>query len=125
MGPNHVRAPENPDWGPGVLLRPAAGGLLDAFFLRSGRRHVDTRKVRVIFGTKVLKREVEIFDAANAADWTQAKDNVYVVALLPGVLELKGVAETNPAQLPEHDRCVYVGLTGLTPEERLEYHRKR
>jgi hypothetical protein len=47
--------------------------------------------------------------------------NVYVVLLKPGVARLRGVRLANPARDPKKP-CVYVGLTGLSPEERFANH---
>jgi predicted GIY-YIG superfamily endonuclease len=48
--------------------------------------------------------------------------NVYVVLLDPAVGKVRKVRAANP----KHDRkkpCVYVGMTGLTPEERFANHK--
>jgi hypothetical protein len=48
--------------------------------------------------------------------------NVYVVLLDPAVGKLRNVRAANP----KRDRtkpCVYVGMTGLTPEERFANHK--
>ena len=48
--------------------------------------------------------------------------NVYVVQLDPAVGKVRKVRAANP----ERDRkkpCVYVGMTGLTPEERFANHK--
>ena len=48
--------------------------------------------------------------------------NVYVVLLEPAVGKMRKVCAANP----ERDRkkpCLYVGLTGLTPEERFANHK--
>src|SRR5664279_577670 len=48
--------------------------------------------------------------------------NVYVVLLDPAVGKVRKVKAANP----ERDRkkpCVYVGMTGLTPEERFANHK--
>jgi hypothetical protein len=47
---------------------------------------------------------------------------VYVVLLAPAAARLREIRASNP----ERDRskpCVYVGMTGLTPEERFENHK--
>lgn len=49
--------------------------------------------------------------------------SVYVVLLDPAVRRLRGVAAANRGAKPEMP-CVYVGMTGLTPEERFENHRR-
>jgi hypothetical protein len=55
----------------------------------------------------------------------QTKDhhNVYVVLLGPAVGKLRKVRSLNPGRDPKKP-CLYVGLTGLTPEERLANHKQ-
>ena len=48
--------------------------------------------------------------------------HVYVVLLDPAVLKLKRVLKGNPARDPKKP-CVYVGMTGLQPEERFWNHK--
>ena len=48
--------------------------------------------------------------------------NVYVVLLDPAVGRLRKVRAENPERDPKKP-CVYVGMTGLTPEERLANHK--
>jgi len=48
--------------------------------------------------------------------------NVYVVLLDPAAGKLKKVRAENPNRDPKKP-CVYVGLTGLTPEERFANHK--
>ena len=48
--------------------------------------------------------------------------NVYVVLLAPAVAKLRKVRAENPLGEPSKP-CVYVGMTGLTPEERLANHK--
>ncbi|OQB95056.1 MAG: hypothetical protein BWX84_00064 [Verrucomicrobia bacterium ADurb.Bin118] len=47
--------------------------------------------------------------------------NVYVVLLDPSVGKLRKVRAVNPTRDPKKP-CVYVGMTGLTPEERFANH---
>jgi len=49
--------------------------------------------------------------------------NVYVVELSPEVLTEARFRRANPDRDPAKP-CVYVGMTGLTPEERLEKHKQ-
>ena len=49
--------------------------------------------------------------------------NVYVVLLDPAVGKLRKVRAENPKRDPKKP-CVYVGLTGLLPEERFANHKK-
>ena len=48
--------------------------------------------------------------------------NVYVVLLDPGVARLRKVRAANPDRDPNKP-CVYVGMSGLTPEERFANHK--
>lgn len=49
--------------------------------------------------------------------------SVYVVLLRPAVRKLRRVQKENPLHDPALP-CVYVGMTGLTPEERFQNHKK-
>jgi len=48
--------------------------------------------------------------------------NVYVVLLDPAIGKLRKVRAENPERDPKKP-CVYVGMTGLTPEERFANHK--
>ena len=48
--------------------------------------------------------------------------NVYVVLLDPAVGKLRAVRTANPDRDPKKP-CVYVGMSGLEPEERLANHK--
>ena len=52
---------------------------------------------------------------------SQDHHNVYVVLLDPAVAKLRKVRLANPKRDPKKP-CVYVGMTGLTPEERFANH---
>jgi hypothetical protein len=49
--------------------------------------------------------------------------NVYVVLLDPAAGRLRAVRAANPRRDPKKP-CVYVGMTGLTPEERFTNHKQ-
>ncbi len=48
--------------------------------------------------------------------------HVYVVLLDPAVLNERAVRAANPRRDPARP-CVYVGMTGISPAERLENHK--
>jgi hypothetical protein len=47
---------------------------------------------------------------------------VYVVLLDPAVLKLRKIRHLNPARQKDKP-CIYVGMTGLKPEERFSNHK--
>jgi hypothetical protein len=49
--------------------------------------------------------------------------NVYVVLLDAAAARLRAVRSANPNRNPKKP-CVYVGMTGLTPEERFANHKQ-
>ena len=60
--------------------------------------------------------------AKKAPPSPQRRDNVYVIELDDAIRELPKFSEANPnarLDLP----CLYVGMTGLTPEQRFENHK--
>lgn len=56
-------------------------------------------------------------------DPEQERFSVYVVRLDPAVLDVKKYRDKNPEYV-DGKPCVYVGRTGLTPDERFENHRR-
>lgn len=54
---------------------------------------------------------------------TELHHNVYVVLLGPAVAKIRKVRLANPDR-DSTKPCVYVGLTGLSPEQRFENHRR-
>ena len=63
------------------------------------------------------------FRRLRAAAESALHHHVYVVLLQPRVAKLTQVKKTNPKRDPTKP-CVYVGMTGLQPEERFENHRQ-
>jgi predicted GIY-YIG superfamily endonuclease len=63
-----------------------------------------------------------ILDVAAQANWQNAHHNLYVVELRSEIfVRERRFSEKNPHWLPGKS-CVYVGMTGLPPEERLREH---
>lgn len=56
-------------------------------------------------------------------DFREKKHNVYVIELDDAVLEKKKFLEANPHYRGKKG-CLYVGMTGLSPEERFEQHKR-
>ena len=57
------------------------------------------------------------------ADRTEHHHNVYVVLLAPAARRLAAVRAANPNRR-RGKPCVYVGMSGLTPEERFTNHKQ-
>src|ERR1017187_4076059 len=53
---------------------------------------------------------------------TEQHHHVYVVLLDPAVGRVRKVRAENPQRDPKQP-CIYVGMTGLTPEERFANHK--
>jgi len=88
------------------------------FFLRGEKR--------IIQGSSPVLEKVDarnpILEIAGAADWSRAEQNLYVVELNPKVFDWeRRFFEANLRWIPGK-HCVYVGVTGLTPEERFRAH---
>jgi len=66
----------------------------------------------------------EIVRAFSPVETGQSDEShcVYIVRLSDDVLTKKRFAQANPDRKPD-TWCLYVGMTGLTPEERFENHK--
>lgn len=62
------------------------------------------------------------FQRMRAENLPRHHHNVYVVLLDPAAGRLRSVRAVNPGRNPEKP-CVYVGMTGLDPEERFANHK--
>ncbi len=73
-----------------------------------------------------MARRPNVFQARREANAKAREDafhhNVYVVLLDPAVGRLRKVQRENPLRLGDKP-CVYVGMTGLSPEERFANHK--
>lgn len=92
------------------------------FFIHGGRRRID-EKVAPLENAPASDDEIRhILDLAAAVDWRTANHNVYVIELKTTVFSERRFLERNLGYIPGTKRCVYVGMTGLTPEERFKNH---
>ncbi len=117
---DYVRHSRQPHWGSGRVLSIGEKGKVTIFFLRGGKRILLSSFPQL---EQVVDPRDPILDIAGTANWNRANHNVYVVELDPKVFEkAERFAEANPHWIPEK-LCVYVGITGLTPEERFQQHK--
>ncbi len=91
------------------------------FFVGGGKRTLDTTIAELDPVTGEAAKN-PILDIAEDANWQHAHHNLYVIELRPEIFEKeRRFFEANPQWLPGK-LCVYVGMTGLSPEERLRKH---
>ncbi len=73
-----------------------------------------------------MPRRINVFQAARKTRRRAREDSfhhhVYVVLLEPEAARMRKVRRENPLRREELP-CVYVGMTGLTPEERFANHK--
>ena len=113
--------PKKPDWGVGHVLSDDGGAKVTAFFLRGGKRTLvtTTAELDLVTGNAAMNA---ILDVAAQANWQNAHHNLYVVELRSEIfVRERRFFEKNPHWLPGKS-CVYVGMTGLSPEERFQKH---
>ena len=116
-----VCCPKKPDWGVGHVLADDGGAKVTVFFLGGGKRTLDTTNAELDLVTGAAATH-PILDVVAQANWHRAHHNLYVVELRPEIFEReRRFFEKNPHWLPGK-LCVYVGMTGLTPEERFLKH---
>ena len=68
------------------------------------------------------RRQRRTFRQLRATTDAAHHHNVYVVLLDPAAARHRKIKKVNPARKAEFP-CVYVGMTGLTPEERFANHK--
>ncbi len=118
-----VLCPQKPDWGLGHVLSDNGGAKVTVFFLGAGKRTLDTTiaELDLVTGKAAMH---PILDVAERVNWQHTHYNLYVVELKAELFSLEHkFREANLGYTPGVKPCVYVGMTGLTPEERLQEHR--
>ena len=117
---DYVRQTSQPNWGIGRVLSIGEKGKLNIFFLRGGKRTFTSSSPQL---EQVGDPHHPILEIAVKANWNRADRNLYVVELDPKVFDKEErFAQANPHWIPGK-LCVYVGITGLTPEERFQKHK--
>jgi hypothetical protein len=115
---DYVKQTSQPEWGIGRVLSIGESEKITIFFLRGGKR--------IINGSSSELEQVDsphpILEIAGAVNWNRADRNLYVIELNPKIFDWdRRFFEANLHWLPGR-QCVYVGMTGLTPEERFRAH---
>jgi hypothetical protein len=117
---DYVKHTSQPEWGIGRVISIGEREKISIFFLHAGKRTFQ--------GTSLDIRHVDVRDPllelAGTVDWGRADRNLYVVELNPKVFDWeRRFFEANLHWIPGNP-CVYVGLSGLTPEERFWAHQR-
>jgi hypothetical protein len=118
-----VAASHRPEWGTGIVVA-VAGTSARVFFLEGGRRTVDLHQLSIV---EPAVEHLAVFSAVAStqpADWVGGRchHSVYAVLLSPSVRRNARFVARN-REMRRGMPCLYVGLTGLRPEERFENHR--
>jgi hypothetical protein len=115
-----VRHITRDDWGPGIVIQEETG-FQRVFFLRGGWRRITPAFLRVTEVTPSHSAVLEQVALVSSAAWHNPAHSVYVVELDEVVLKDSRFRDANPGRAAG-GACVYVGMTGLTPEERFQRH---
>jgi predicted GIY-YIG superfamily endonuclease len=93
------------------------------FFMRGGHRMIDQHIAPLDDAPAPDEDTRRVLEVAAAVDWRWRNHNVYVVELDLDVFKERRFFEANLDYIPGTKLCVYVGMTGLDPEERFRRHR--
>jgi predicted GIY-YIG superfamily endonuclease len=116
-----VRHGEYPQWGRGYVIR-AKKSSSDVFFRWGGKRRIDAGEP--LAPDRATGVEAAFFGmcaALSAASWSRGHHSVYAIELDPVVWKNRTFRQRNPGGAS--GGCLYIGVTGLTPEQRFERHR--
>ncbi len=96
--------------------------LCDVFFQWGGKRRIDAGEP--IEPTRVSGVEAEFFSLCadlSPRSWTRGHHSVYAIELDRAVWKTRAFRERNPGGAASG--CLYIGMTGLTPDARFHRHR--
>jgi predicted GIY-YIG superfamily endonuclease len=94
----------------------------DVFFRWGGKRKIDAADP--LEPSRASGVEAEFFAMCaglSAGSWSRGRHSIYAIELDPAVWKNRTFRARNPGGAV--GGCLYIGVTGLTPEERLERHR--
>ena len=112
---------EYPQWGRGYVIR-ARKAASDVFFQWGGKRRLDAGEL--LEPSLASGVEAEFFALCagmSARSWSRGHHSVYAIELDRAVWKNRAFRERNPGGAS--GGCLYIGVTGLTPEERFARHR--
>jgi predicted GIY-YIG superfamily endonuclease len=116
-----VRHADYPQWGRGYVIRVRKSSS-DVFFQWGGKRKLAAGEP--LAPSRVTGLEAEFFAlcaSLSAASWSRGRHSVYAIELAPAVWRHRAFRARNPGGAS--GGYLYIGVTGLTPEQRFERHR--
>jgi predicted GIY-YIG superfamily endonuclease len=116
-----VRHADYPQWGRGYVIR-AKKASTDVFFQWGGKRKIGTDEP--LEPSRASGVEAEFFSLCaelSAHSWSRGRHSVYAIELDRAVLKHRAFRARNPGGAV--GGCLYIGVTGLTPEARFARHR--
>ncbi len=116
-----VRHAECPNWGCGYVIR-ATKTSSDIFFQWGGKQKIDAGEP--LDPSRVSGVEAELFSlcaSLSARSWSRGHHSVYAIELDRAGWKNRAFRDRNPGGAAGD--CLYIGVTGLTPEARFARHR--
>jgi len=116
-----VRHADYPQWGRGYVIRVRKTSV-DVFFRWGGKRKVAADEpLEPSRASGVEAAFFALCAAYSAASWARGRHSVYAIELEAAAWKQRAFRARNPGGAAAG--CLYIGVTGLTPEERFERHR--
>src|SRR5690349_15621004 len=116
-----VRHPDFPTWGHGYVIRVRKGSA-DVFFRWGGKRRIEAAEpLEPSHATGVEAGLFALCAELSAGSWARGHHSVYAIELDPRIWKNRAFRARNPGGAA--GGCLYIGVTGLTPEARFERHR--
>jgi predicted GIY-YIG superfamily endonuclease len=116
-----VRHADHAPWGRGYVIR-ARKASADVFFHWGGTRRVGAGEPLEPSPARGVEATFFALCAGlSPSSWSRGHHSVYAIELDPAVWKNRDFQARNPGGAA--GGCLYVGVTGLTPEQRFERHR--
>jgi hypothetical protein len=117
-----VRHADYPQWGHGYVIR-AKKASCDVFFRWGGKRRIAaTEPLEPSRASGVEAAFFSMCAGFSPTSWSRGHHSVYAIELDRAVWKNRAFRERNPGGAA--GGCVYIGVTGLTPQARFERHRE-
>ena len=116
-----VRHADYPQWGRGYVIRVRKTGA-DVFFRWGGKRRIPAGEP--LEPSPAHGLEADFFALCAGVppqSWSRGHHSLYAIELDPAVMKHRAFRDRNPGGATAG--CVYIGVTGLSPEQRFARHR--